>query len=214
MQLGSRSSDAKPPATAQLIPDHKAWWGKHEQRLKAPIPLLRWLVEHLEPSAGRESGSPRAQAYRRKLMRRDQATIALALKLLDGGKAPRWCILEGPSQPDAYLEAEDFVLVIEGKRTERGATTKTTWMRDRKQMLRHMDAARNARGEKRILGLMIVEAPAETWIKENAELRSPAVLERSLPHLTPQERADLADGFLGVTTWQDVCAKFSIPFPP
>ena len=43
---------------------------------------------------------------------------------------------------------------------------------------------------------------------------SPVLLEKSLPHRTDGERADIAQGFLGVTTWQRVCREFGLPWPP
>ena len=36
----------------------------------------------------------------------------------------------------------------------------------------------------------------------------------SLPHHDAHTRAQLASGFLGVTTWQRVCKEFSISWPP
>src|SRR4029077_17960689 len=103
-------------------------------------------------------GSPSTKAKRKSLVARDAATIDEALRLL--ATAPtlgKWYVLEGRSQPDACLETDTILLVIEGKRTERKATAVTTWMPRRSQMLRHMDAAWDIRRGKRVLGLMIVE---------------------------------------------------------
>jgi hypothetical protein len=36
----------------------------------------------------------------------------------------------------------------------------------------------------------------------------------SLPHRDPSQRNLIADGFLGVTTWQRVCAEFELGWPP
>ena len=57
----------------------------------------------------------------------------------------------------AYLETENLILVIEGKRTEREPATPTTRMPERSQMLRPMDAAYGRAGNKKIPGTMIVE---------------------------------------------------------
>jgi hypothetical protein len=149
--------------------------------------------------------------------------ITEALRLLQGARATRvWYVLEGQSQPDACLETENLLVVIEGKRKERMATTVTTWMPRRSQMLRHMDAAWEVRGGKRVLGLMIVEgqkgahayAPSEYWLKEANDLALEQALVDSLPHRSSVERAQIADGFLGATTWQRVCAEFELPWPP
>ena len=131
---------------------------------------------------------------------------------------PKWYVLEGRSQPDAYLEAVDFILVIEGKRTERGQTTTTSWMPNRNQMLRHMDAAAwNGPPKKRVYGLMIVEGgdgADDAWNAECDAITSDAVMNLSLPHLGADERQALASGFLGFTTWQSVCRTFELPWPP
>lgn len=224
MQLGSRRSAAEIPADASLIVTQGSWWGDEERRLKPHPALLRWLVQNFEGGKGGLGTSDTTRRKRKKLMKRDPATISLALRLLiDSVVRPKWYILEGPSQPDAYLEADDFILVIEGKRTERGQTTATSWMANRNQMLRHMDAAAwNAPKGKRVFGLMIVEGDAsgdgmtasDEWVTKCETIRSDAVMNSSLPHLSTAERRLLADGFLGVTTWQRVCRTFQLPWPP
>jgi hypothetical protein len=130
--------------------------------------------------------------------------------------------LEGLSQPDAYLETDELIVVIEGKRTEPTATKRTTWMPKRCQMLRHMDAAWEIRGTKRVLGMMIVEAPngacevspIEYWQDDANKQVGPESMASSLPHRCALESEQIADGFLGVTTWQRVCAEFGITLPP
>ena len=56
-----------------------------------------------------------------------------------------------------FLETDDLVVVIEGKRTEPAPTTTTTWMPVRHQMLRHIDAAWDRRGDRQLFGFFIVE---------------------------------------------------------
>lgn len=218
MELGSRSSAADLPRSGRLIADHEAWWGKKERRLKPHPGLLRWLVRHFKGGNGGHATSKTTRRNRRKLLKRDPATVPLALRLLkDSVARPQWYILEGKSQPDAYLETDDFILVIEGKRTERGQTTTTSWMAGRNQMLRHMDAAAwNAPKGKRVFGLMIVEGDSgdHDWIKDCEAIVSKDVVTKSLPHLGVSARQELARGFLGATTWQEVCKKFNLPWPP
>jgi len=130
--------------------------------------------------------------------------------------------LKADSQPDALVETETLLLVVEGKRTERKATVATTWMRRRSQMLRHMDAAWEVRGGRRVLGLMIVEGqrgigattPTEHWLREADEQVLEQTLTASLPHRTPAECNQIADGFLGVMTWQKLCSDLGLPWPP
>jgi hypothetical protein len=86
-------------------------------------------------------------------------------------------------------------------------------------MLRHLDAAWEHRGGRRLYGLFIVEAEKETatveaspaW-HEAVELTvSDEVLKGSLPHRSPDERSQIAGALLGVTTWRAICAEFQIP---
>ena len=160
-------------------------------------------------------------ANRRRVVDRDADTLAGALQSLqDRRPSPRaWYVLEGPSQPDVYLDTDEAVIVVEGKRTETAPTTSTAWMRVRHQMLRHLDAAWEHRQGRRIYGLYIVEAgegttsveaPA-TWHEAVEKTISDEVLKGSLPHRSPDERTQIAGALLGVTTWQAVCDEFQIP---
>lgn len=156
------------------------------------------------------------------LLKRDPAVIAEALRLVADSKTTSgWHILEGRSAPDALFEGPTFVVVIEGKRTEAKATTHTTWMPFRNQMLRHMDAAQASFPEHQVLGLMVAEdvaedgiSPAPKWITASKATVTKDSLDRSLPHLTVERRQQLASGFLGITTWRQVCTTFGLPWPP
>ena len=189
------------------IPQPRSW-GKNERRLAPPASLLAWLVEHAsKPSSDSMWGERATRQKREKLVALDAATIAEALRLLKTRPRPRaWYVLEGKSAPDVFLETTNALIVIEGKRTERKATSQTTWMPKRSQMLRHMDAAWEIRRAKRVLGLMIVEgdggADAVTasshWTNEAKQQVFDQTLIDSLPHRTVEERSQIAGGFLGV----------------
>jgi hypothetical protein len=168
-------------------------------------------------------GEGATREKREKLVARDAATIAEARRLLETRTQPGvWYVLEGKSAPDVYLETATATIVIEGKRTERTATSLTTWMPKRSQMLRHMDAAYEIRGHKRVLGLLIVEGdggadavtPSAHWANQANEQVLLQTLTDSLPHRSVEEGKEIAAGFLGVTTWQRVCAEFDVPWPP
>jgi len=156
------------------------------------------------------------------LVRRDHDAIKEALELLDKPLRRRlWYVLEGESKPDACIETDRLLLVVEGKRTERQATITTSWMGTRSQILRHMDAAWEVKGMRRVFGLMIVEGSSlgdqqgisPHWLRETEAQISEEMLASSLPHRSPQERRTLAEGFLGVTTWQRVCSEFDLLLP-
>lgn len=225
LHLGSHSAGRlEGVTTAALFPAHPRWWGKNERRLDPPRPLLRWLVANAcAPASAALWGGPATRTKRERLVARDPETINEALRLLETPATFRaWYVLEGRSQPDACLETDTLLVVIEGKRTERKATAVTTWMRARSQMLRHMDAAWEISGGKRVLGLMIVEGqggadattPNDHWLTQANDQVLERTLADSLPHRGAVERDQIAKGFLGVTTWQKVCADFGLSWPP
>jgi hypothetical protein len=85
-----------------------------------------------------------------------------------------------------------------------------------------MDAAWDTRSGKRVFGLMIVEGqggakavtPSDHWVSQADKQMLPQTLMDSLPHRSLEEREQIAEGFLGVTTWEKVCAELGITWPP
>lgn len=218
--LGLANSQA-PVDVGTVAPDAMRFLGDDEKPLPAPKSLLRWLITHLDVRPDPNARDANETSRRRgRLVDRDPDIIAEALRLLDGNPSgPAWYVLEGPSYPDVYIETDRAVIVVEGKRTEPVPTTSTTWMAERHQMLRHIDAAWDERGGRDVYGILIVEGTAdgavpEPWFSYPAALRDEAVLAASLPHRTDAERAAIARAFLGVTTWQQVSRRFGLPWPP
>jgi hypothetical protein len=151
------------------------------------------------------------------LVKKDPSTVEQALGLLAASRSDDrvWYVLEGPTCPDVFLSTADAVVVIEGKREEKGPTTHTSWMPVRHQMLRHLDAAMEHHQDRRLMGFFIVESESaevpERWRKAATETIAQDALIHSLPHRSNDERARIADSFLGVTTWHAVCDAMSIP---
>jgi hypothetical protein len=199
-------------------------WGEDERGLAPPRSLLTWLVDHAAqlPAAGLASCSPEVQRLRRLLWAADPATCEKARALVDQRGLPSraWYILEGHTYPDVYLQTTGAIVVIEGKRTEADVTRATTWMPVRHQLLRHLDAVWDQRAGRSVYALFIVEGEKgeagvdvpDHWQHVCAETVDPSVLQASLPHRAPAERADMAKAYLGVTTWQEVCREFGIPW--
>jgi hypothetical protein len=204
-----------------LVTGHRPTWGSVELALPAPLSLLEHLVKSItieQVARSRDKGDVRRK--REALARKDSATVAEALHALrKGSRGRKWYVLEGPSRPDATLEMEDAVLVVEGKRTERSCTSTTAWMGVRSQLVRHMDAAMEYFPGKRVLGMLVVEGdggseaqmPSAHWVAESKAQCDPATLASSLPHRSRGERSALAAGMLGVATWQAVCAQNCVP---
>ena len=224
IRLGSRGSEVDLPSpVGELVPGHPRSWGKDERRLSPPLGLLEWLVQNIKAAAAMESRtSEETCRMRLALARRDPDVVQEALtRLRAGEKGKKWFVLEGESCPDAYLETDSIVVVVEGKRTELTTTSKTTFMPKRSQLIRHMDATWEVADGRRVLGLLLVEGESpdpmlvpERWSSASDEQLRPELLVPSLPHRTAVERDIIAGGILGAATWQRACEEFSIEWPP
>jgi hypothetical protein len=204
------SKNASPRTDSALV---RCGWWPEEVQLPAPEGLLSWLVDNL-PELGTAEGK------RARLAAGDPETLAEARRLLERrdprSTARAWYVFEGPTSVDAYLETPGLIVLIEGKRTERGPTTRTTYMPTRHQLLRNLDAGWDIRGERDIVAMFIVEGDevSDDWQSFARATISREALDGSLPHRASKERAAIAEAFLGVTTWQIMCREFGIPFPP
>jgi hypothetical protein len=178
--------------------------------------LLSWLIRNVELPVGKSEADVGEE--RRELIARNPKRIEQALGLLGmNASAKAWYILEGKTCPDVFIATEDIVVVIEGKRTEPGPTTSTTWMTGRHQMLRHLDAAFEVLGNRLLFGFFIVEGGREgglppAWVNACRETLSPAVAQGSLPHRPQAERTIISEAFLGATTWQQVCSTLGVNY--
>lgn len=196
---------------------HQRGEQRKEASLPAPRSLLLHLVEHMQDPTSRTAwGTGEVEAKRRQLRNGVAEVREEAKAYLTGARAStphrsRWEVLEGPTRPDVYLETPAAVIVIEGKFTESAPTTKTTWMATRSQMLRHIDAAWDQRDGRHVYGFFIVESKCEPgWVRACEETLAPTMARGSLPHRSAAEQAAIADAFLGITTWAEVCAALRL----
>lgn len=134
----------------------------------------------------------------------------------DNPKREGWHIFEGNTQPDVFIQTPDIVIVIEGKRTESGATKDTKWMPGRHQIWRHIDCAWEIKGRREVFGFFIVEGdrlsyevPA-IWMDETKATMSQETLVSSFPHRGPEEQRMIHRCFIGITTWQRICKEFGV----
>jgi hypothetical protein len=188
-----------------------------ERGLAPPAALLSWLVERFTVTKDSKFGTGTVAENRRALGRREPGMIAKAHEALARSRPARgWYVLEGYTSPDVYLVTPEALIVVEGKRTEAGSTTSTTWMAGRHQMLRHIDAAWEIRGKRSVYGLFIVEALTGTvaapavWEKAAEATRGDGAIRSSLPHRTGAEQDAIRQAFIGVTTWQAVMSEFGL----
>lgn len=220
-KLISLPSDGSPvslPTNCDLRILDPQRWGEREKRLDPPVALLSWLIRHpRSPVSGELSSDPEKLRKRKEWLAGSEAAITEALSLLrDNPKGEDWHLFEGQTQPDVFVETRDVIVVIEGKRTERGPTTSTKWMPVRHQMLRHIDCAWEIAAGRKVIGFFIVEGsneggavPAE-WMEYSKRTVDPDIVAPSLPHRGPEEQSGIASSFAGVTTWQRVCEEFNL----
>ena len=218
LDLAASDDRTERPWHGQDVTVESCYYEPNERHLDPPVALLSWLIRNLPSEARSIQGTDVTSKERRRLASRDPATIERALGLLRRSRSGRgWHILEGPTYPDMVLMTPDALVVVEGKRTEAAPTTSTTWMPGRHQMLRHLDAAWEIRGGRSVYGCFIVEAiPGDgvdvpgVWREAAEATRSDSAIAGSLPHRSPEEQAAIVSGFLGVTTWQAVVARFKL----
>lgn len=205
----------------------KIAFGNNEQKLAAPRKLLAWLLAEVDPVWGAKtldrnrSLSRQTREWREALLNRNTEILKRALDKLEAADLfkPAWYILEGPSQPDLFIQTERLILVIEGKRTEWGPTNSTEYMPVRPQILRHLDAAWEIRGERQVLGGFIIEGEKEspfqvpeTWKRACQDTPRNETLEAALPHRSLTEKQALGKSFLGAVTWQNLCQRTGLAF--
>lgn len=214
LELPHHGYESRRPVTGDLtmLPGASFWWPE-ERGLRPPVSLLSWLIRHFRgPVSGK---GPTADA-RRRLAEGDATTVEAALLALRMASDDHgWWILEGRTYPDAMIATPDLLLVVEGKRTERARTTQVSWMPQRHQIWRDLDAVWEIRGRREVVGILIVEGEdsgnvPQRWIEAARVAVGQASLEGSFPHRSPVEQQAIAQSFWGVTTWQIVAREFGI----
>jgi hypothetical protein len=224
MAATARPNAQRPSSYGTLVPAETpakgARKGKVFERIVAPpTAFLRWLLEHPEqmqvndPQTFGAKGED-AQRWRRKLFSSEPAlrNEAITEGLRQFGKAGakgsrrKWWAFEGFSHIDCCLITDDLVLFVEGKRTE-AVSPSTLWFKQRSQVWRNVEAAREFSGEKQFAVMLAVEGDGEG----RAALRdADSMLAGSYPHI-PDEAADLSRHLIGFVTWRGMVREFGLP---
>ncbi len=207
--------------------------GQGEKALPPKVDLLKWIVQNCTDSRYVKSPKQGTSQERKDLFtcphKREEAVKAITeLSNQHGitaqGEAnnfPRkWYILEGASRPDVYIETATFILVIEGKLTERTFTTSTSWLKHRDQMIRHMDALYPMEGSpsKPIFGLYILPSESDYYnvfrSKDHpifpdlpgkiCRYQDFSIWKESLPHRKSDTIGQMYSHFLGYITWESL----------
>jgi hypothetical protein len=121
-----------------------------------------------------------------------QAEALAAIDRLGAGASSRkWWAFEGFTHVDCCLETDSFLLFIEGKRKE-PISPATRWFRQRNQIWRNVEAARELASGRDFGLILAVENGAERLL--DAALRT---RDDSLPHLSHDRRQELQRHLLG-----------------
>ena len=134
-----------------------------------------------------------------------RAAIAAIDRYGANGSRRAWWAFEGFTSVDCWLETDDTILLIEGKRKE-SLSKSTKWYPARNQLVRNLEAVSEAAGAKAFGVLLIAESKSEI---PQVVLQ---LLENSLPHLSDNERSALGEHYLGGTTWRNVCEATGLDF--
>lgn len=120
-----------------------------------------------------------------------------------------WYIFEGFTNPDIFIEGDDYVIVCEGKWTEPHITATTTYLCSageyRNQMIRHIQGALNY-SNKKVYAFYIVDAKCgytEALNKESFNRQ----LELETIQPDDIEKGKISNAFYGYTTWQAIHEK-------
>lgn len=144
----------------------------------------------------------------------DKGTLYEAKDIIVNSRSlKRWLIFEGHSHPDLFIENENFILLIEGKRTESSTTKKLKYLAHRSQMVRHIEnAIAHSKGKKPVIAFYIVE---EGCGYENKCLPDGLAEDLKKETIRKSEATNNAiiDSFYGYTTWQAVSKHLGICFP-
>jgi hypothetical protein len=117
-----------------------------------------------------------------------------------------WYVFEGFTNPDVFIEGDDYVVVCEGKWTESHITVKTTNLAAeneyRNQMIRHIQGALNAT-KKKVYAFYIVDAECG-YTTDLTKATFAQQLEMETIKIPAAEKAQIMEAFCGYTTWQDI----------
>ena len=191
-------------------------YGDKEKKLCPKQELLEWCVNNpdklLRPK-DLGSTSAETQKNRKELFSSLQAKKKEALELIrKNPKAKKqWYIFEGYSQPDIYIETKNCIYIAEAKRTEPNLTTSTTWLKNRDQLIRHVDNVIDS--PKKVFYFFIIDESKENTYDLSPYGKNFEYYAASLPHRDESSVKKIMSSYCGYTTWQKIQELFKINFP-
>ncbi|MDD2230041.1 MAG: hypothetical protein PHY48_11575 [Candidatus Cloacimonetes bacterium] len=171
--------------------------------------FVKWLIENPHelswPNKGKKTYREETQISREQLLGmhgrelQDYSTQD-ALKELERfgveDSKKKWWAFEGFTEMDCLLETDDFLLGIEGKRTE-PISPATSWFPQRNQIIRNLEVLKEKAGNKEYALILLTE--------DGMDPITDKVFEDSLPHCEPAWIIGLQNHYLGSISWSDAC---------
>ena len=200
------------------------FYGKNEKCLK---PFKKHLLEMISHVSNHYS-------YYKSIKNKDRAQLfsadpnirkvkqAEAIKCLNdqyenlSANSRNWFVFEGFTQPDIFIEGDDYILLGEGKWTEKHITESTFHLNEnnggyRNQMVRHIEGALNYcesnNLNKCIIAFYIVDDDC-TYKESLSKDSFIKQLSKETISKDDELKQKIIDSFAGFTTWQKVEAAF------
>lgn len=189
-----------------------------ENKLPPPYQFLKWLIMNPDEMVYDEKkislSSKRTIDNRKTLFgksgKKDQVAVQkIAIDELNTftpvKSAGKWWAFEGFTEVDCYLETENLILLIEGKRTE-NISSVTYWYPQRNQIVRNLEVVREQAKLKNKNYAVLLMA------EDNTEAFDDDIFVKSLPHLSNEIINELKKHYLGCLQWKDACDAIGIDF--
>lgn len=192
------------------------FYGETEIGIPPSLSILKWCIDNLDKLSipmdyGVSKSSP-SYPKRKELFANNQNIIEEAKRLLCQSRLPQkaWYIFEGYTHPDVFIETGDLILIGEAKRTEEKLTSATSWLKQRDQLIRHIDSVIDT--NKKVLSFILLDpSQKEKYGLNNYENLS--FFERSLFHRDKKTIKKCMDSYIGFCTWDEIEVRFGIKFP-
>jgi hypothetical protein len=173
----------------------------------APRPLLGWYLSHPERLTRSVSGaaeSPEMRMLRRTLLddeppgsRARAQDRARDLLRTSTPRSPTWWRFEEPGRLDCVLLTERLVVSITAPDPRGGLRPATPWYPARSELVRDLESARRLAGNRAWAGLLISDAGPPPELDPADPAAVAATIAAGTPHLDAEDRADVADAYLG-----------------
>lgn len=197
-------------------------YGDNEKKIPPSKSLLIWMLLNLSDlnkvdNYGVDSIDSETYKRRKLLFSGDIKSIDEAISIIHTkSKLPErdWYIFEGNTFPDIFIETTDSIFVGEAKRTEKDITTKTKWLSQRDQLIRHIDSLLDQ--SKKIYSFYILEKEEylKGFYKDRMELYSNKdYFILNLKHRDDSIIERAFNSFIGFVFWDDIADCFNINFP-